>query len=80
MIWDKSLVPTDLLDALSTRSSFHKFDYLGSYFVRFNTAKNRSMILACTRRWRCNRPTRIVEKYTKGGERPASALCPTKHR
>ena len=39
MIWDKSLVPTELLDALSTRSSFHKFDYLGSYFLRFNTTK-----------------------------------------
>jgi len=30
VIWDKSLVPTELLDALSTRPSFHKFDYLGS--------------------------------------------------
>ncbi|MED5278063.1 MAG: peptide ABC transporter substrate-binding protein, partial [Verrucomicrobiota bacterium] len=77
VIWDKSLVPTELLDALSTRTSFHKFDYLGSYFVRFNTTKKplddprvrKAMALAVDK-------ARIVEKYTKGGERLARHFVP----
>ena len=77
VIWDKSLVPTELLDALSTRPSFHKFDYLGSYFVRFNTTKKplddprvrKAMALAIDK-------ARIVEKYTKGGERLANHFVP----
>ena len=77
VIWDKSLVPTELLDALSTHPSFHKFDYLGSYFVRFNTTKKplddprvrKAMALAVDK-------ARIVEKYTKGGERLARHFVP----
>ena len=70
-------MPTELLDALSTRSSFHKFDYLGSYFLRFNTTKKplddprvrKAMALAVDK-------ARIVEKYTKGGERLARHFVP----
>ena len=77
VIWDKSLVPTELLDALSKRSYFHKFDYLGSYFVRFNVTKKplddprvrKAMALAIDK-------ARLVEKYTKGGERPAEHFVP----
>ncbi|MBL58117.1 MAG: peptide ABC transporter substrate-binding protein [Verrucomicrobiales bacterium] len=77
VIWDKSLVPTELLDALSDRASFHKFDYLGSYFVRFNTTKKplndlrvrKAMALAIDK-------ARLVTKYTKGGERPAQHFVP----
>ncbi len=77
VIWDKSLVPTELLDALSKRSYFHKFDYLGSYFVRFNVTKKplddprvrKAMALAIDK-------ARVVEKYTKGGERPAEHFVP----
>ncbi|MBT3616968.1 MAG: peptide ABC transporter substrate-binding protein [Verrucomicrobia bacterium] len=77
VIWDKSLVPTELLDALSQRPEFHKFDYLGSYFVRFNTTKKplddprvrKAMALAIDK-------ARVVAKYTKGGERPAEHFVP----
>ena len=77
IIWDKSLVPTELLDALSQRPEFHRFDYLGSYFVRFNTTQKplddprvrKAMALAIDK-------ARVVEKYTKGGERPAEHFVP----
>ena len=77
VIWDKSLVPTELLDALSQRPEFHRFDYLGSYFVRFNTTQKplddprvrKAMALAIDK-------ARVVEKYTKGGERPAEHFVP----
>jgi len=77
IIWDKGLVPTELLDALSRRPDFHRFDYLGTYFVRFNTTKKplddprvrKAMALAIDK-------ARLVAKYTKGGERPAGHFVP----
>jgi len=77
IIWDKGLVPTELLDVLSPRTDFHRFDYLGTYFVRFNTTKKplddprvrKAMALAIDK-------ARLVAKYTKGGERPAKHYVP----
>ena len=77
VIWDKSLVPTELLDALSPRPDFHRFDYLGTYFVRFNTTKKpledprvrKAMAMAIDK-------AQLVAKYTKGGERLATHFVP----
>jgi len=77
IIWDKGLVPAELLDALSPRPDFHRFDYLGTYFVRFNTTKKplddprvrKAMALAIDK-------ARLVAKYTKGGEQPAEHFVP----
>ena len=77
IIWDKSLVPIELLDALSQRPDYHKFNYLGSYFVRFNTTKKplddprirKAMALAIDK-------ARVVAKYTKGGVRMANHFVP----
>ena len=77
VIWDKSLVPTELLDALSSRPEFHRFDYLGTYFLRFNTTKKplndprirKAMALAIDK-------ARLVANYTKGGEREATHFIP----
>ena len=77
IIWDKSLVPIELLDALIKRPDYHKFDYLGSYFVRFNTTKKplddprvrKAMALAIDK-------AGLVAKYTKGGERLANHFVP----
>ena len=77
VIWDKSLIPSELIDALSTRPTFHKFDFLGSYFLRFNTTKKplddsrvrKALSLSINKRM-------IVEKYTKGGERMANHFVP----
>lgn len=77
VIWDKDLVPADLVDELRKRSDFHSFDYLGSYFLRFNTTRKpfddrrvrQALLLAINKR-------QIVEHITRGGERPADQLVP----
>jgi oligopeptide transport system substrate-binding protein len=77
IVWDKNLVPVELLDVLLKRPDFHSFSYLGTYFIRFNVARKpfgdsrvrQALALAVDKR-------RIVEKITKGGERPASSYTP----
>jgi oligopeptide transport system substrate-binding protein len=77
IVWDKDLVPTDLLDVLLQRPDFHTFNYLGTYFIRFNVTKKpfndprvrRALALAIDRE-------RIVKKITRAGEPPAFHLVP----
>jgi oligopeptide transport system substrate-binding protein len=77
IVWDKDLVPTELVDALLQRPDFHTFDYLGTYFIRFNVTKKpfddprvrRALALAVDR-------DRIVKKITRAGEQPAFTLVP----
>jgi oligopeptide transport system substrate-binding protein len=77
IVWDKELVPAELLDVLLKRPDFHTFNYLGTYFVRFNVTKKpfddprvrRALALAVDRE-------RIVKKITRGGETPALHLVP----
>jgi oligopeptide transport system substrate-binding protein len=77
LVWDKELVPSDLIDILKTRSSFHSSDYLGTYFVRFNVTRKpyddvrvrKAISLAIDKK-------RIVEKITKAGEKPAYQFVP----
>jgi oligopeptide transport system substrate-binding protein len=77
IVWDKELVPVELLDVLLKRPDFHTFSYLGTYFVRFNVTKKpfddprvrRALALAVDRE-------RIVKKITRGGETPALHLVP----
>ncbi|MBU6400150.1 MAG: peptide ABC transporter substrate-binding protein [Verrucomicrobia bacterium] len=76
--WDKELVPVDLVDALMTRPDFHTYDYLGTYFIRFNVTRKpfndprvrRALALAIDKQ-------RIVQRITRAGERVASSLCPS---
>jgi oligopeptide transport system substrate-binding protein len=78
IVWDKELVPNELLDVLLRRPDFHTFSYLGTYFVRFNTTRKpfndprvrKALALAIDRR-------RIVERVTRGGEQPASTFVPS---
>ena len=63
VIWDKSLVPTELLDALSTRSSFHKF-ITSAVTCGSTQPKNRLMIPACARRWRWQSTRREISRNT----------------
>jgi oligopeptide transport system substrate-binding protein len=75
--WDKELVPQQLLDVLLPRPDFHTFNYLGTYFIRFNVTRKpfddprvrQALALAVDK-------DRIVKKITRGGERPASHLVP----
>ena len=39
LVWDKQLVPVNLLDVLLRRPDFHTFDYLATYFLRFNVTR-----------------------------------------
>jgi oligopeptide transport system substrate-binding protein len=39
VVWDKDVVPTELIDVLSKRKDFHRFNYLGTYFLRFNVTR-----------------------------------------
>lgn len=77
IVWDKDLVPVELLDVLIKRPDFHTFTYLGLYFYRFNVTRKglddarvrQAFALATDRE-------RIVKKLTRGGEIPATHYVP----
>jgi len=77
VVWDKELIPVELLDVLTNRPDFHTFAYLGTYFYRFNVTRKplddprvrKAFALATDKR-------RIVRKLTLGGEKPASHYVP----
>jgi oligopeptide transport system substrate-binding protein len=77
IIWDKNLVPTELMDLLKKRPDCHLFDYLGTYFYRYNVKRKpfddvrvrKALALAV------NRP-QLVAKITRSGEKPTSHFTP----
>jgi len=77
VVWDKSLIPPELLDVLLKRPDFHSFGYLGTYFIRFNTTRKpfddprvrQALALAVDKQ-------RIVERITRAGEHITSHLVP----
>jgi len=77
IVWDKDLVPSELMDVLAKRPDFHSFTYLGTYFYRFNVTKppfndarvRRAFALATDK-------PRIIAKLTKGAEKPATHFVP----
>ena len=77
IVWDKELVPTELLDVLLKRPDFHTFNFLGTYFIRFNVTRKpfddprvrQALALAVDK-------YRIVKRITRSGEKPASGLVP----
>jgi oligopeptide transport system substrate-binding protein len=77
IIWDKNLIPTELMDVLKTRKDCNVFSYLGNSFVRFNTTRKpfndvrvRQALALCVDK------RRIVERITRAGELPAETLVP----
>jgi oligopeptide transport system substrate-binding protein len=77
IVWDKDLVPSELMDILMKRPDFHNFGFLGTYFYRFNVtrkplddARVRQALAMATDK------ERIVKKLTLGGERPAWCFVP----
>lgn len=77
VIWDKDLVPTELMDVVAKRPDFHTFDFLGTYFYRFNVTRKtfedarvrRAFALATDKE-------RLLRKLTQGGEKPAWHFVP----
>lgn len=77
IIWDKNLVPTELMDVLKDRPDCHRPDNLGTYFIRFNVTREpfkdvrvrKALALTVDKR-------RIVERITRAGERVANSHVP----
>jgi oligopeptide transport system substrate-binding protein len=77
IVWDKELVPTELVDVLRKRDDFHRFDYLGTYFIRINVTRKpfddvrvrKALGLVIDK-------ARLVEKFTKAGEKVAHQYVP----
>jgi oligopeptide transport system substrate-binding protein len=77
IIWDKEVVPAELLDVLMKRPDAHRFDYLGTYWISFNVTRKpfdnplvrKALALAVDR-------NSIVKKVMRGEERPVSHIVP----
>ena len=77
VIWDKDLVPVELMDLLMKRPDFHNFSFLGTFFYRFNVTRKplddarvrRAFALATDK-------AQIVRKLTFGGEKAAAHFVP----
>jgi oligopeptide transport system substrate-binding protein len=77
LLMDKGLAPPSLLDELKKRPDFHSAPFLGSYFLRFNSAKGpftdvrvrKAFSMAIDRK-------RITTKITRAGESEAVSFVP----
>lgn len=77
IIWDKELIPSELFPILRSRPDFHTFNYLGTYFLRFNTTRKpfddprvRRALTMCIDK------QRLVDKILKTGEAIGSHFVP----
>ena len=77
VVWDKDLIPAELIDVLAKRPDFHSYSELGTYFMRVNTTRKpfndarvrQALALSVDKK-------RITEKITKAGEEVADCLTP----
>lgn len=77
IVWDKDMVPTELLDVLLKRPDFHSYTILGTYFIRCNTTRKpfndvrvrQALGMAVDRE-------RITKKIMRAGEVPAYHFTP----
>ncbi len=77
LISDRKIIPGELGPELAQRPEFHRFDYLGQDFIRFNTTRKpfhdarvrRAVAMALDR-------SRITTRITRLGERPSAAVTP----
>ncbi len=78
IIWDKPLVPSELMPALSRQPDFHTFPILGTFFLRINVTRKplddprvRQALARAT-----DKP-RLTHRITASGEEPAFHMVPT---
>ena len=77
ILWDKNLIPGDLMDVLGQRPDCHRYNCLGTFFMRFNTLKKpfddvrvrKALAMTIDRK-------RIVERITRSGEEVATHFVP----
>jgi oligopeptide transport system substrate-binding protein len=77
IIWDKELIPSELFPVLRPRPDFHSFNYLGTYFLRFNTTRKpfddprvrKALVMTVDKQ-------RLVDKILQTGEQIASHFVP----
>jgi len=77
IVWDKDLVPVELMDVLIKRPDFHSFNYLGTYYYRFVVTRppfndvrvRRAFALATDK-------NRLIHKLLEGAEQPADHYVP----
>lgn len=77
IVWDKEVVPAELLDVLTNRTDFHRFKYLANYFYRCNTTRKplndarvrKALALTIDRE-------RLVRFITRGGEPAVNFYVP----
>ncbi|HEX3800617.1 MAG TPA: peptide ABC transporter substrate-binding protein [Verrucomicrobiae bacterium] len=77
LVWDKDLVPTELLDVLMKRPDFHSYTILGTYFIRCNTTRKpfNDVRVRQALGYAIDRE-RITKKITRAGEVPATHFTP----
>ena len=77
IVWDKFLVPNELLDVLLKRPDFHTYDYLGSFFCRYNVSRPPFNDVRVRRAFtQAIDKAQLARKITKGGETPARSHTP----
>lgn len=77
IVWDKDMVPVELLDVLLKRPDFHSSTLLGTYFIRCNTTRKpfndvrvrKALSMAIDRE-------RLTKKIMRAGEVPAYHFTP----
>ena len=76
-VYDKAAMPAELIEELLKRPDVHRFPYLGTYFLRFNTTRapysdpnvRRAISLVVDK-------ARITMRITRAGEAPTDTLTP----
>lgn len=77
IVWDKDLVPVELLDILLKRPDFHSYTILGTYFIRCNTTRKPFNDVRVRKAlWLAIDRERITKKIMKAGEVPAFQFTP----
>jgi len=78
IVWDKPLIPTELIPLLAGRPDYHAFPILGSYFLRINVTRKpyddprvRQALASAVDK------SRITLRLTASGEEPAQHIVPT---
>lgn len=78
IVWDKPLVPSELMPELARRPDYHTYPILGTFFLRLNVTRapftdvrvRQAFALATDK-------ARLTQRITTSGEEPAAHIVPT---